>query len=338
MEDSVKISLVVLFFVLVVLGSGLYVFPKSMTTTTTTTTTTTMATVQSSRQNKPPKTKTTTTMAMMPSTVRPVITPGAPAAPGSRPDVFYAWWWYAGFGGESAAVVLPRIPAHCSYVMIGFTYWEFSFMGPQDINKLGIENLADLGDLRATCANLKSRNIKPLLSMGGWTYSTEGNFRNWKWTRSTAESVARVVRHYGFSGVDLDQERDDGNFVDDCTAIINDLRELLPPGSTIALTVMGYKASDGRANRIVQNTKGRLDILCLMTYGLREDTPEAGKRAMFRAITDPDIAVGQGYSWDGFNEQIYRSLGRDVQARGPGKGGVFMWGRLNEFINKIRPL
>lgn len=265
-------------------------------------------------------------------------TNGVPNANTSAGKYVYAFYWYAGAQNSSRDAVLAKIPIHTTHVMIAFSLWDFQYNNTGDIGKIGIENLGYLGDLKSLIAALSKKGIKTLLSMGGWAYSAEPPYNNYVWKKSTAEAAARVVRDFGFSGIDLDAERDNGGFERESIAMINDLSASLPSGSQIFLTVMGYMAGDGRVNRIVQATKGKLTAVQLMTYGLREDQSLESKRNQYKAVTDKDIIVCQGYSSDGFSASVYQELAKDLKARGPGKAGTFMWGSLDGFIQNIKPI
>lgn len=254
----------------------------------------------------------------------------------------YAFYWYCGNTRDATkAKVMPKIPDHCTHVMISFLFMDFTYNGPEDISNVGIENLEDFGDLKAVTKELSARGIKTFIALGGWGYTTDtpdGEKIGWVWKRSTAESCAKLVTDYGFNGVDLDQERNNGEgWVTETTQMINDLHELLPKGSEIAVTAMGEYATDGRLNRLIAKTKGKLHLVQLMTYGERETASEAEKRRMYMAITDPDIVVSQGYAADGFDATVYENLSKDVIRRGD-KGGVFMWGSIEAFNRNIKSL
>ncbi|KAK0392462.1 hypothetical protein NLU13_1957 [Sarocladium strictum] len=147
----------------------------------------------------------------------------------------------------------------------------------------------------------KNRNLKVLLSIGGWTYSQAGKFRGPSSTdagrKRFAESAVKLMANWGFDGIDIDWEYPENkqqgdNFVlllKACRVALNNYATRNKQSYRYELTVA---ASAGYAKYSLQNLKGMdsyLDAWHLMTYDYAGtwDTTTGHQANVFKDTRNP---------------------------------------------------
>lgn len=119
-----------------------------------------------------------------------------------NPNVFGGYFpsWSDRWASQGNATDLANLPSYVNLVLVAFGMPDMTYSGDLNLEGTGLSFSYDGNVLQEAIAVLKQRNpsTKVVLSIGGETYPGWDNFN--------IDAISRVVRDFGFDGIDIDFE------------------------------------------------------------------------------------------------------------------------------------